>query len=288
MELVYRYDPYQPLSIEHPVDFESALATLLDGNGRTVRFVRGLQAATLGENNERTIVPINLVSMGLPVVPGMPVEQRPFALVLGCADARLPIERIFDRSFNDLFVIRVAGNVLGTECLGSSDYAVRQFKASLRIVVVLGHSVCGAVGAAVDSYLNPLGYAEISYTHALRSLVDRVMIAVRVAARAFEDQVGVEVRQEPNYRAALVEATAYLNAAITSFDLLHETPLMREQGIQPMYGVCDTSTLLVTSAPLADDEEGQSSLGLAPSNADEFRALADRIVGKIVAAGRLR
>ena len=102
--------------------------------------------------------------------------------MLGCSDARVPIELIFDQSPNDLFVVRVAGNVLGVECLGSIDYAVANLGKSLKLVVVLGHTTCGAVSAAVDSYLAPKNYAEIAFTHALRSLVDRIQTAVRGAA----------------------------------------------------------------------------------------------------------
>jgi len=96
-------------------------------------------------------------------VAGAP-PQVPFALTLGCSDARAPIERIFDQPSNALFVVRVAGNVLGTECLGSIDYAVQQLKASLRLLVVLGHTGCGAVTAAVDSYLSPSDYPEVEAT----------------------------------------------------------------------------------------------------------------------------
>ena len=98
----------------------------------------------------------------------------------------MPIELIFDQSPNDLFVIRVAGNVLGVECLGSIDYAVANLGQSLKLVAVLGHTVCGAVSAAVDSYLTPKNYAEIAFTHAMRSLIDRIQTAVRGAARALE------------------------------------------------------------------------------------------------------
>ena len=64
--------------------------------------------------------------MGLPFLPGAALDQQPFAMVLGCSDARVPIESIFDQSFNEMFVVRVAGNVLGTEGLGSFDYARAQ------------------------------------------------------------------------------------------------------------------------------------------------------------------
>src|SRR4029079_13659120 len=152
----------------------------------------------------------------------MALKQTPFALVLGCSDARVPVEQIFDQSFNDLFVVRIAGNVLGTECVGSVDVAVRQFAESLKLVVVLGHTGCGAVGAAVETYLSPKDYAAITFTHALRSLADRIMIAVRGASNALQNVCGRNVVHHPNYKDALKEVAVYLNAAITAFDLRRE------------------------------------------------------------------
>src|SRR5262249_5108503 len=153
----YRFDPYQPIKAERPGDTDAAIKRLLDGNWRHVQFVRQMQDALLDDvpDEKQTIVPIDLVSMGLPFVSGTALDQSPFALVLGCSDARVPIESVFDQSFNDLFVVRIAGNVLGTECVGSFDYAVRHLGGGLKAVVVLGHTGCGAVTAAVDTYLNP-------------------------------------------------------------------------------------------------------------------------------------
>jgi carbonic anhydrase len=79
-------------------------------------------------------------------------EQQPFAAVLGCSDSRVPIEIVFNQSLGDLFVIRVAGNILSDHVVGSVEYAVATFGCSL--VMVLGHSGCGAVTAAVESVLN--------------------------------------------------------------------------------------------------------------------------------------
>ena len=180
MDFIYRYDPYRAVTVDRPKDAESAVQTLLEGNLRTVKFVAQLQDALVGTAGpDEVVAPIDLISMGLPILPGTAVDQQPFALVLGCSDARAPVEQIFDQAFNDLFVVRIAGNVLGTECVGSFDYAARSFGRSLQLIVVLGHNGCGAVTAAVDGYLNPNDYGDIVFTHALRSLVDRIMIAVR-------------------------------------------------------------------------------------------------------------
>jgi carbonic anhydrase len=214
--------------------------------------------------------------MGLPFCAGSASDQLPFALVLGCSDARVPIESIFDQTFNDLFVVRIAGNVLGTECVGSFDFAVRNLGKSLKAVVVLGHTGCGAVTAAVDAYLSPNAYADIAFSHALRSLVDRIMIAARGAATALARRHGETIKRHPEYRALLIDATAYLNAAITAFDLKREVAAFHDSQIEVFYGVCDIGTMLVRACPLEGRIEPE--LKSAPQNADDLVALTDELV----------
>src|SRR5436305_10408878 len=76
-------------------------------------------------------------------------SQHPFAIVLGCADSRVPAEIVFDQGLGDLFVVRVAGNVIDDQSLGSIEYAVDHL--AVRLIVVLGHQRCGAVKAAKDT-----------------------------------------------------------------------------------------------------------------------------------------
>ena len=103
--------------------------------------------------------------------------QEPFALVLGCADARAPIELVFNQGANDLFVLRVAGNVLGQEILGSVDYALDHLP-TIRLLVVLGHSHCGASlgdGGRISRRCSYLGFSK---DHQLRSIVNQLFPAV--------------------------------------------------------------------------------------------------------------
>ena len=79
--------------------------------------------------------------------------QEPFAVVLGCSDSRVPVEIIFDQGPGDLFVIRVAGNIIAPATVGSIEFAVQQL--DTRLVVVLGHNQCGAVQAALDELHKP-------------------------------------------------------------------------------------------------------------------------------------
>ena len=200
MDIIYRYDPYRPIVPRQLEDADAAIEMLTRGHERHVTIVTQVHRELVGDRSTGPIViPSDPLSLGLPLSSGAPPVQTPFALVLGCSDARVPIEQIFDQSYNDLFVIRVAGNVLGVECLGSIDYAMNVLGGSLKLLVVLGHSSCGAVSAAVDSYLAPRDYASIAFTHALRSLVDRIQVAVRGAATALGRLAGASAARHPEY-----------------------------------------------------------------------------------------
>src|SRR5262247_2944219 len=80
-------------------------------------------------------------------------RQEPFAIILGCSDSRVPVEIVFDQGLGDLFVIRVAGNIVAPSQIGSIEFAADRF--GTRLVVVMGHEHCGAVEATVDSLLYP-------------------------------------------------------------------------------------------------------------------------------------
>jgi carbonic anhydrase len=99
--------------------------------------------------------------------------QEPFAIILGCSDSRVPAEIVFDQGLGDLFVIRVAGNIVAPSQVGSIEFAADRF--GTRLVVVLGHSQCGAIGATIEELQKPSGGA---HTRNLRSIVDRVRPSV--------------------------------------------------------------------------------------------------------------
>src|SRR6185312_15123878 len=119
---------------------------------RVVDHVRGMFRGSGA--GDPLVLPFDPMTFGVAMIDGTAVAQEPFALVLGCSDARVPTELVFHQDSNDLFVVRVAGNVLGIECLGSIDFAVARMK-SIRLLTVLGHTNCGAVTSAVDMYLEP-------------------------------------------------------------------------------------------------------------------------------------
>jgi len=122
------------------------------------QWMASCQTSTLSADEPQYIVPCNGLEVGMVRVMGQLPKQAPFAVVVGCSDARVPTEMIFGQGFNDLFVIRVAGNVLGDVCLGSIDFALSALSDSVKVVVMLGHSGCGAVTGAVDAYLRPLKF----------------------------------------------------------------------------------------------------------------------------------
>jgi carbonic anhydrase len=99
---------------------------------------------------------------------GLVAGQDPFAIVLGCSDSRVPAELVFDQGFGDLFVIRVAGNIVAPSQVGSVEFAASRF--GTRLVAVVGHSKCGAIGATLEEML---GHSTTE-SHNLKSIVDCV------------------------------------------------------------------------------------------------------------------
>ena len=95
-------------------------------------------------------------------------SQAPFAIILGCSDSRVPAEIVFDQGLGDLFVIRVAGNIVAPSQVGSVEFAAAQF--GTRLVLVLGHTGCGAIMATIDELRRP---ADVQSPN-LRSIVDRI------------------------------------------------------------------------------------------------------------------
>jgi len=98
--------------------------------------------------------------------------QAPFAVVLGCSDSRVPVEMVFDHGLGDLFVIRVAGNIVAPSQIGSVEFAAEQF--GTRLVVVLGHTQCGAIQATIDA----LGQDAAAASRHVNSIVERIRPSV--------------------------------------------------------------------------------------------------------------
>ena len=175
-----------------------ALARLREGNARFVADVQNPDGAASRINrNELT------------------ADQQPFAIVLGCSDSRVPVEIVFDQGFGDLFVIRVAGNIVAPSQVGSVEFAAARF--ATRLVIVLGHSKCGAVLATLEELQQPVA----SQSQHLRSIVDRVRPSV-------ETLLTTELRHDPE---ALVRHAVRANIRVSANQLRYGSGVL-EQLIQ--------------------------------------------------------
>jgi carbonic anhydrase len=171
-----------------------ALARLRDGNRRFASdqaTPRGLDAAARRE----------LVS-----------GQEPFAIILGCSDSRVPAELVFDQGFGDLFVIRVAGNIVAPSQVGSIEFAAAYF--GTKLVVVMGHERCGAITAAVTDLEGGSGATSPN----LRSIVDRVRPSVETV---------MAVRREAD-RATIMREAIRANVRASTNHLRHGSAMLEK------------------------------------------------------------
>lgn len=285
IDLVYRFDPAHPEVKPPPATADEARRLLEEGNRRFARWVDScVQAQDSQTAPPSFVVPCAAPDLGMPTPEGDAAKQTPFAVLFGCSDARVPAETIFGQLRNNLFVVRVAGNVLSDECLGSIEYAVHNLADSIRIIVVLGHTSCGAVAATVDTYLKPWGYLAKVPSPALRSIVDRLFVPVRKAAKALEGAWGAAASQKPGYRDALIETAVAVNAIQSAFNLRQELERGGKQAIKVVYGVFDLVTHRVWTAPRADAKATfrEVILADAPGTLAEFEELAERVATRAV------
>jgi carbonic anhydrase len=145
--------------------------------------------------------------------------QEPFAIVLGCSDSRVPAEIVFDQGLGDLFVIRVAGNIVAPSQVGSVEFAAARF--GTRLVAVLGHSQCGAILATLEEIQAP----RENQSRNVRAIVDRVRPSV-------EGLLATELRHDVG---ALVREAVRANVRASVDHLRHGSPLLeqliREEGL---------------------------------------------------------
>jgi carbonic anhydrase len=155
-------------------------------------------------------------------------DQKPFAVILGCSDSRVPVEILFNQGFGDLFVIRVAGNIVAPSQIGSIEFAVEKFGTPL--VVVMGHTHCGAVTTTLDELQRPG-----TPSRNLRSIVDRIRPAV-------QGLLSTELRDTPEL---LLRAAVRTNVSIAANFLRHGTEALEQ--------LVETGELLVVGAEYSLD-----------------------------------
>jgi carbonic anhydrase len=174
-----RYETPMPRTWDpSAIDPETALLRLTEGNRRFVA----------GKRRKILVTPADVAD-----------AQQPFAVILGCSDARVPVETVFDQGVGDLFVIRVAGHVVNPSQIGSVEYAVSQF--GTRLVVVLGHTRCGAVTAT----LRTLVEGETPESRHIAAITDRIapniapLLSVIDPVERLEQAVVANVRASMNH-----------------------------------------------------------------------------------------
>ncbi len=123
--------------------------------------------------------------------------QRPFAIVLGCSDSRTPVEILFDQGFGDLFVVRIAGNIVAPSVVGSIEFAASQFGS--RLVVVMGHTGCGAISATVHALQTGMGPDSQN----IRAITDRIAPHIGAALLAGSTQDILAEATRANIRASV-------------------------------------------------------------------------------------
>ncbi|MHB9115518.1 MAG: carbonic anhydrase, partial [Thermoleophilia bacterium] len=146
-------------------------------------------------------------------------SQHPHAIVLGCSDSRVPAEIVFDQGLGDLFVIRVAGNLVSPSLVGSVEFAASRF--GTRLVVVLGHSLCGAIRATLEEVEKPTENLSPN----IKTMIDRIRPSV-------EGLLGTELRNDPD---TLMERAVRANIRASADHLRHGSELLerliREDGL---------------------------------------------------------
>lgn len=199
------------------MDAQRSFDRLQEGNRRFVANVRGADAI-LSQVRRAELV----------------ANQNPFAIILSCSDSRVPAEIVFDQGLGDLFVIRVAGNIVAPSQLGSVEFAVERFQT--RLVVVMGHTRCGAIEATLDSLLPP----HARQSESVMSIVRRIMPSVKPL---------VELDPEAD-RAILARAAVRANIRASANQLRYGTALLErlghEEGLVILAAEYDLETGTVT------------------------------------------
>lgn len=211
-QLAYAADPtHADQPIVPPAE---AISRLKEGNGR---YTSGNQQHPHESSEERTYMATNSYeNLGMTAAEAatrraeLKTSQHPFAIVVSCSDSRVPPEIVFDQGLGDLFVIRVAGNVIDDHSLGSIEYAVDHL--AVRLIVVLGHQRCGAVNAAKETIT-----AKTEAPAHIQSLVTAIQPAVEATAKGdLNATIEANVR---NVTQALRSSTPVLKPKVDSGEL---------------------------------------------------------------------
>ena len=279
IDYVFRYDPSQAGRKQTPANAEEARLALIAGNRVFSEWMATCRLGDVPQGGAQYVVPCGGQESAL-MQPsdGYPV-QKPFAVVLGCADARVPTEMLFGQGFNDLFVVRVAGNVLGDAVQGSIDFSLQALSESVRVLVALGLTNCGAVKGAVEAYLDPKKFWSRSNSPTLRLIYQRIFVAVRESDNALRSVWGADAPTQPGYRDTLIEMAVCLNAAHTAFALRQQVEAAGIWEIDVLFGAYDIRThqVCMPIQPVEAFSPDNVNLAVAPAHPRDFAALADQM-----------
>jgi carbonic anhydrase len=189
--------------------------------------------------------------------------QAPFAAVLACSDARLPVEQVFGQEANHLFVVRLAGNVPSPEALESLEFGVGSLE-SIELMAVVGHTSCGALTAAAAAYLSPG-----SHPATMKATTAHLWTSVHLAARALEQAQRVDWSSLAQVGPPLIDLAALAHAARTAMHLQNTFSPLRD-AMPVVYGLYNLHTRQV-GQPLG--AVWQPGLRFAPEGPDQVKTL---------------
>jgi carbonic anhydrase len=292
VDFTYRFQPSRPKAFFVPEDADQAVAELRKGNEKIVRFFEACQSGRPAAARAQVVNLSRLEVRGEPKgADGLPM-QLPFAVVVGCADARVPAELLFGQEFNDIFNIRVAGNVLAPECIGSLLYALRSFVADgpgenlrgLKLAVALGHRGCGGVKETIKAFQSDPTGATIP-SDPVGSILRRIFTpAVTIGAMALDEVLGAGASIQHAFAPEFIELAVYLNAAWVAHEMSDWVALQGGEAarkVEVVFGVADPGDLRVravppgTSTPLAP---AGAMFARPPRSLDELHQLALDII----------
>jgi carbonic anhydrase len=304
-----------------PMTAAAAAERLWKRNGRFAEFIAHCQEPPVkpGSGQVNPVrIPLVKREVGLERKPSGFPEQEPFAAILGCVDARAPVELLFTQGFDDLYIVRVAGNPVGPDCAGSLHYALHSFaalagtkpadlpKKTLRLIVVLGHSDCGAVTAAVKTFLGLERLPELEGKHLPDGSVGGLLAklqypAVAIAAELLpEGSLGPGESPEEIRLAALIDVAVYLNAAWSAHELVALVQQYdyagQDREVEVRYGVFDPRDCFVRAGsanylfaqpghPASAPGRVEDALAPPPADLRALRRLGEELVAKIKGHG---
>ncbi len=283
MDIIYRYDPFQPVDFQQCDTADQAMQALRTGNRRHQEIVRRVQAEVMGEVTlEPVVIPSNPLSLGFSLVPGRLRSRTPSPSSWA---APMPGRRSSGSSTTRSTSCSRSGSPgtsWGPSAWGASSTPFATSPTTSAWSSCWATPVAGRWRRRSTCTSSPESYIEVVKSHSLRTIVDRIMVVVRGADRSLTGRCGPDTSKQPGYRQALWEMSVYLNAALTAHDLIRELELAAADKIRVVFGVYDLAAHQVRGLP-----ESESAFELAPRTMEDFTLLSDFLARSVVERGIL-